>query len=42
MITTITVENFKGVKRQEFFFNRVSKVVDGERCWCVAACEIRG
>ena len=28
MITTITIENFKGVKRQEFVFNRVSAVVD--------------
>ena len=28
MITTITVENFKGVKRQKFVFNRVSAVVD--------------
>ena len=30
MITTITVENFKGVKRHEFVFNRVSAVVDGD------------
>ena len=30
MITVITVENFKGVKRQEFVFNRVSAVVDGD------------
>lgn len=29
MITAITVENFKGVKRQEFVFNRVSAVEDG-------------
>ena len=29
MITAITVENFKGVKHQEFVFNRVSAVVDG-------------
>ena len=28
MITGITVENFKGVKRQEFVFNRISAVVD--------------
>lgn len=28
MITVITVENFKGVKRQEFVFDRVSAVVD--------------
>lgn len=28
MITAITVENFKGVKHQEFVFNRISAVVD--------------
>ena len=30
MITAITVENFKGVKRRGFVFNRVSAVVDGD------------
>ena len=30
MVTTITVENVKGVKRQEFSFNRVSAVVGGD------------
>ena len=30
MITAITVENFKGVKRQEFVFNRVSAVEGGD------------
>jgi len=29
MISTITVENFKGVRHQEFVFDRVSAVVDG-------------
>lgn len=30
MISTIAIENFKGVKRKEFVFNRVSVVVDGK------------
>ena len=37
MITTITVENFKGVNRYEFVFNRVTAVVDEDAIACMRA-----
>ena len=37
MITGITVESFKGSKRQEFAFNRVFAVVGGDAIACMRA-----